>query len=127
MTDDQPYDIRKVLEHYGWQLPTRTGGWISVKCGEHGDTHASARVNFELGAVKCMACEFGGDVIKIIREKEGCTYAEAVAIAEEVSGYSVPAVCRPGRDSGPVSRGSRDLGRGGDQLPSRLRGRSATR
>ena len=41
MSDDVVYDIHAVLEHYGWDLPAPRTGWVTVKCHEHPDSHAS--------------------------------------------------------------------------------------
>ena len=85
MTEAQ-YDIWPVLEHYGWDVGAPRYGWVTVKCGIHDDSHASCRVNNELGALACMACGFKGDTIKLIRHMEGCSYVEAVRIAKKLSG-----------------------------------------
>lgn len=100
---DIVYDIHAVLEKYGWDLPAPRSGWVTVKCHEHADSHASARISSDLGAVKCQACGFGGDVISIIKLKEGCTYAEAVRIAEEATSGSGREVRQSGYRGGTVS------------------------
>lgn len=85
MTDDTTYDIHAVLANYGWELPGERSGWVSVRCGEHEDSHASARINYDLGAVKCLGCGFGGDCIAVIRFKDGVSFREAKRIAEALT------------------------------------------
>ena len=76
-----------LLESYGWDLGTPRTGWHTVKCGAHKDSHASCRVNDEIGAARCQACDFGGDLIKIVRYYEGeVEFLAAVKIIEEATG-----------------------------------------
>ena len=79
------FELWPILEHYGWMLPSPKTGWFTVKCGIHDDSHASCRVNNDEGVLACMACGFKGDTIKLIRHMEGCSYVEAVRIAEQIS------------------------------------------
>ena len=106
--------------------PARAVGWVSVRCGEHDDHHASARINADLGAVKCLVCDFGGDVISVIRQKEQCNYREAVAIAQALTGDEHGDV-RSQRGSGRAVPGS-PRNRPADRRysPPRLRSRSAS-
>ena len=123
---DDHYDIHATLIHYGWDLPPERSGWVSVRCGEHDDHHASARINADLGAVKCLACDFGGDVISVIRQKEQCSYREAVAIAQALTGDEHGDV-RSQRGSGRAVPGS-PRNRPADRRysPPRLRSRSTS-
>jgi DNA primase len=84
-------DIVPVLIYYGADarhIPTRVG-WRGMKCPFHEDSHASARVNIELGAFRCLACGMSGDGLKLIRRKEGMKYAESIEYARQVFGKSV--------------------------------------
>lgn len=85
---DAVYSIHAVLEHYGWDLPGERTGWVSVRCCEHDDSHASARINEDEGAVACLACGFKGDVYSVIMQKEGCSYREAVNRAKAITADS---------------------------------------
>ncbi|OUX88360.1 MAG: hypothetical protein CBC03_09060 [Pseudoalteromonas sp. TMED43] len=108
MTEAQ-FDIWPVLEHYGWELPSPRGSWQSVKCQIHNDTHASCRVSYDAGRVKCLACDFRGDAIQVVQHYEGLSYKDAVSRCEEVSE----------RGSGDVLQSSRRYSR----LPSKSRNR----
>lgn len=82
MTDedrDRP-DLYEVLEHYGWEPPSPRPGWVSVKCQVHGETRASCRINYDLGAIKCMACDFKGDVYTLIMHHEDVGFRQALTI-----------------------------------------------
>ncbi len=76
-----------LLEKYGWDLPSPRTGWQTVKCHAHKDSHASCRLNHDLNAAKCQACDFHGDLIKIVRFYEGSTlsFREAVNIIESLT------------------------------------------
>ncbi len=118
---ERRFDIWPVLEQHGWSLPNPRGGWQSVKCGEHGDSHASARINFDIGRVKCLACDFGGDAIDVIKYYEGLGYRDAVRRCEEITGGGDSDVPRSGRTRSGVSSGSRYSSRSSVYTPSRLR------
>ena len=45
----------------------------------------SASVSYSFDAFHCFACPVKGDAIAIIREQEGCSFAEAKSIAEGLS------------------------------------------
>lgn len=112
-----------VLEHYGWELPGPRSGWVTVKCGAHKDSHASCRVNNTLGAAKCQACDFHGDIINIIRFYEGkdLDFRSALRIAEAITGTSHGHV-RSQRDGGiRVSSEPRDRAADRAYVPPRLR------
>jgi len=88
--------IAAVLIHYGANSLPGGVGWKSMRCPfpEHNDRNASARVNLELGGFRCLACGVSGDAIKIIREREGMSFGQAVVFAREVLGASVETVPR---------------------------------
>ena len=83
---DEGFDIIAILEHYGWVLRGARTGWYSTRCYEHDDAHASATINVQVGAVKCMACDFKGNAVSIVANKEGLNYRDAIARAKELSG-----------------------------------------
>ena len=60
-----------------------------MKCPFHGDAHASARVNVELGAFKCNACPMSGDALKLISLNEGIKRGEAIGFARTTLGATV--------------------------------------
>jgi DNA primase len=80
------HPIQPILEHYGLDVSPDRMGWVKVKCPFHGDTHASAAVNLEQNYFKCFACTMAGDTYKIIMEKEGLGFREAVVFAEGITG-----------------------------------------
>ena len=82
------HSIQPVLEHYGATNLRETWGWQKMKCVVHEDSTASASVNVTENAFACHACGVKGDTYKIIMEKEGVGYREAIAIAEGITGES---------------------------------------
>jgi DNA primase len=71
--------------HPDWEPPQARGRWNTTLCPFHGDTNKSASISFELNAFNCFVCDAGGDAIKIIREQEGVSFAEALRITEGLS------------------------------------------
>jgi len=120
-----------LLEHYGWDLGSPRMGWHTVKCGAHKDSKASCRVNDEIGAAKCQACDFGGDLIKIVRYYEGeIEFNAAVKIIEEATGRVSERVSSgsSGRTSrSPVSPRSRNNRGDSTFVSPRLRGSGSPR
>ncbi|ANH49536.1 DNA primase [Freshwater phage uvFW-CGR-AMD-COM-C455] len=79
------HKIKQILEHYG--ATVRSGrGWVKCKCPFHDDRTASASVNEELNIFICFACQIKGDTYKIIMEREGKNYGEAITFAEGITG-----------------------------------------
>ena len=76
-------NITAILEHYGATVPTRNG-WAKMKCPFHNDSHASAAVNLQENIFKCHGCQYKGDGYKIIMDKEGVGFREAISIAEGI-------------------------------------------
>lgn len=118
---DYTFELWPILEHYGWDLPAPRTGWVTVKCHAHKDSHASCRVNNDLGAAKCQACDFGGDAIKIIQFYEGCGFRDAVRIAESLTGASGASRRGSGWTGRSVSSGPRDRSSDRAYVPPRLR------
>lgn len=72
--------------HPEYEPPNDNGWrWVSCLCPFHGDKQKSASISFQFDAFHCFACPVKGDAIAIIREQEGCSFAEAKSIAEGLS------------------------------------------
>ena len=57
---------------------TGKGAWRSALCPFHDDTRASLRVQYALGAFRCMACNaHGGDVLAFERLRTGKNFVDA--------------------------------------------------
>lgn len=88
--------IREVMGKYfpHWDCPDEDDReWIKTECPVHDDDNPSASVSFERNAFMCHGCGYSGDYIKIIEQEEGCSFDEAVRIAEgiaEAGGVEVP-------------------------------------
>src|SRR5690606_1427539 len=124
--------ITKVLLHYfpHWDPPENRREWNMCHCPDHAEERPSCSVNYELGVIKCHACDFKGNSISIIQRKEGMRYAEAVRHAEKLFGGGYQEIQKrtsrkPRRrvfgESGTYQPG--DSGRSRQVLP-RVRGRS---
>ena len=87
--------IADVLRHYGAAKVPEGAGWRPMRCPFHGDAHASARVNVELGAFKCHGCPMSGDALKLISLSEGIKRGEAIGFARKTFGASVSYVSQP--------------------------------
>ena len=118
------HDIVKVLEHYGFVVPSNRGGWQSVRCAFHNDHVKSARLNIDNGGFRCFACDMAGDVYSLIMKREGVNYGEAIKIAEGITGESNGELRRKPRRSAPVSSESRYNRGDSAYVPPRLRGES---
>jgi len=118
------HDIVKVLEHYGFNIPTNRGGWVTVRCAFHNDKVKSARLNIDQGGFRCFACEMAGDVYSLIMKKEGVGYGEALKIAEGITGESNRELSRKPKRGTSVSSESRYNRGNSTYVPSRLRGES---
>ena len=112
--------VEDYLNYIGANVPSEGTGWRKMRCPFHGDTHASAALNFDIQKFKCHGCGVSGDVYDLIRHKEGGSLREAVKFATTVFGEvgtTLHKVHRPseklsfkptslGRRSGTVSLGS---------------------
>lgn len=86
-----------VLRHCfpSWEAPTkiRQTGWTSCLCPSHLEENASASINLEYQAIKCQACGYKGDYLKVLMTEKKVGFVEACRIAEELassSGNQVP-------------------------------------
>lgn len=82
----EKHSIQPVLEHYGVTNLRQTWGWQKIKCPVHDDATASASVSIEDNAFACHACGVKGDVYKIIMEREGVGFSEAITFAQSIAG-----------------------------------------
>lgn len=120
--------IGDVLSHYypGWEEPEDYGDdWIPCLCPFHGESNASASISPDRGAFRCHGCGETGDVISIIRKKEGVTYQEAIGRYEELSpgGDASVFVKSPRKSGGRVAGGTRTSPSAGNRtVRSRVRG-----
>ena len=76
--------IEEYLRYIGAETPAISSGWRKMKCPFHGDTHASAAVNYDKNAFVCHGCGVKGDTYSLIMYKEGGDYREAVQFAASV-------------------------------------------
>lgn len=75
--------------------------WLKTRCPFHDESNPSASISYQLNAFNCFACGVKGDIIALIRRKEGLGYREAVARAETVSARSSqPLLQKPRRKPG---------------------------
>ena len=101
--------------------------WTPCLCPFHGDENRSASISYRHDAFHCFACPVKGDVIAIIREQEGCSFAKAKSIAKGLSeGGNVTVSQRTSRQ--PRQRIFADEGiglgvdpTGGEQVQTRIR------
>src|SRR5690606_14715489 len=84
-----------------WKPPAERHGWLSCLCPFHDETRPSASVNYEKNAFNCHGCGMKGDIIALIRRKEGLSYGEAVKRAASLVDGGGKAVSQlPRRKSG---------------------------
>lgn len=75
---DRAEAMRTLLDAWGWALPRRDGAWTSVRCGNHDDRNASARVHMQEGAYACLACGLkAGSPVGLVMEVKQLTYPQA--------------------------------------------------
>lgn len=93
MSDGEPQPgMRELLEHWEWDTPARDS-WCSVRCGNHDDRNASARVSVELGAYACMACDLkAGSPATLVMRVRGVSYREALDYLSTLGIQSVDSV-----------------------------------
>jgi len=67
-----------LLTLWEWDLPSVDTRWMSVKCGNHDDSHASARVHMAEGAYACLACGLkAGSPAGLVMAVRGCDWRTA--------------------------------------------------
>lgn len=119
------HDISLILEHYGGKVVPDRYGWHKMKCPFHDDSHASAVVNTEINAFACFGCGVKGDTYKIIMEKEGVEFREAITFAERVTGKSSDSLPKFNSSSRRVSSGSGIIAKRRGYSPPRASRRTA--
>ena len=83
--------IIPILIHYGfdeWTLKDYDHSWFKVRCEFHGEQNASASYSTDLQAFSCHACGVKGDAIKIVQQREGLDFKDALNMACEIAGVS---------------------------------------
>ena len=88
MSDDKP-DLERTLLHYD-VIVTGLHGNRLVCCPVHDERIPSCSVNLDKQLMFCHACDFKGDSISLIMEKEGLTYAASLAWAEANLQFTPP-------------------------------------
>jgi len=124
LSQNSKHDLAKVLEHYGFSIPTNKRGWVTVRCAFHGDKVKSARINTENGGFRCFGCDMAGDVYSIIMKKEGVGFNEAKQIAERITGQSNGELRKQHIGDNSLSDESRYNGDNGSYVSPRLRKRT---
>ncbi|WP_225601387.1 CHC2 zinc finger domain-containing protein [Mycobacterium avium] len=78
--------IVKVIRRYfpDWEPPEDKHEWNKCLCPFHGETRKSAVVSFTHNAFKCFACPAKGSAVRIIKQQEGVSLAEANRLAEDL-------------------------------------------
>ncbi|MDP9820514.1 CHC2 zinc finger domain-containing protein [Nocardioides massiliensis] len=77
------FDILAVIEHYGARVLSGNGEWRKATCPIHEDSNPSASVNEDEGYFRCHGCDFSGDAIDVISDKEGLDFRASLAFAKE--------------------------------------------
>ena len=108
--------IEEYLHYIGADTPAMGGGWRKMKCPFHGDTHASAAVNYDKNAFVCHGCGVKGDTYSLIMYKEGGDYREAVNFATSVLASGNAEIRGNNRTRVRVSIKPSSLGRRGNSL-----------
>lgn len=81
---DAKPSIEEFLNYINAQVPNMGSGWRKMKCPFHGDSHASAAVNFDKNIFKCHGCDVKGDTYTLIQYEKGCSFREAIDFAQTV-------------------------------------------
>ena len=116
--------IEQVLRHYGAEFVPTGHRWRPMLCVLHDESRPSASVNTDDCKYKCYVCDFSGDSLDLIAEKEGHRdFVSSIEFAERVFGGEYGNVLQGNEghsrrrvpfESGPVS-GQRAI------LPTRVR------
>ena len=83
LTEHTRPSIAAVLSRYGLEVPERTG-WRPVQCPFHDDRSASASVNTDLGGFRCHGCGVSGDAYRLLMEREGITFPQALELGDRL-------------------------------------------
>ena len=108
--------IEEYLKYIGADTPAVDSGWRKMKCPFHGDTHASAAVNYDKNAFVCHGCGVKGDTYSLIMYKEGGDYREAVQFATSVLTTGNTEIRKQDRTSTRLSIKPQSLGRRGKHI-----------
>jgi hypothetical protein len=83
-----------------WEAPEDNGKtWTACLCPYHLEARPSAAISYELDAISCQACEFGGDLVGVVwfmlnkEAGEEVPFVNAIRKAEEIlvdSGADLP-------------------------------------
>lgn len=71
----------EVLRHYGYKGKKGVGRQ-SILCPFHDDRHPSGSANWETGRFLCFACDYRGNALDLVMQKEGCDLDDAVRRVE---------------------------------------------
>lgn len=123
---EDKHPIGEILKHYGATVPSKRGGWQSMRCCFHKDSNASAGINQDINRFHCHGCGVSGDSYDIIVYKEGVSLNEAINIAESISGTGYGSVRDTDSYSRGVSRPPRSQFRGSKKVSVRSSFRSAS-
>jgi len=95
VTDDKP-DLERTLLHYDVVVTGLHGNRL-VCCPVHDERIPSCSVNLDKQLMFCHACDFKGDSINLIMEKENCDYRSAIEFAKAHLGWAGETASHRGR------------------------------
>lgn len=82
--------IEAVLSHYDGNPPIGRHGWVSMRCPFHNDHTASARVNTDLGAFKCLCCgASAGSALGLVMNREHLDRGAAIEYVTKEIGADI--------------------------------------
>lgn len=79
--------MSEVVAYLGGE-PKPRFNWTSIRCvsPEHEDLHRSARINYELGAFRCLACDLkAGSPIQLLQRALDLDYEAADALYKKIT------------------------------------------
>lgn len=118
--------ILEVFEHFyeHIEIPEWGGPWKKILCPLHVEDRPSASINSEVGYWKCHVCDVAEDAWDIVQREEGIGFREAIEWADARFGGGSEAVSEPvPRESSRRVPHRPRFGRGGGEVPSRIRRR----
>lgn len=75
-----------LLTAWEWDLPRSDTRWVTVRCGNHDDSHGSARVNMDEGAYACLACGLkAGSPAGLVMAVRNCDWRAAADYLRSLS------------------------------------------